>query len=277
MNNKFLLATLLLVLAILISAVIVYRDTHRFKVHHETFETDKFLPHEEITIVQISDLHGKVFAPQNDPLVEAILEHHADLVVLTGDIIDSKTRDFADVFDFIERITAGYDKVYYVSGNHEWGNRYRDQFFAGLRERGVKILDNDSCEVSIRGTVIQLVGVADVSAKRENVEEAFRGVDLTRYTILLSHSPQIVLQYEQLPADLILSGHTHGGQVRLPFIGALVAPHQGFFPKLDKGTFQLADEQYLYIDSGLGTSMLPIRFLNQSQFSVLRISGYKER
>ena len=65
--------------------------------------------------------------------------------------------------------------------------------------------------------------------------------------------------------------------MRLPFIGALVAPHQGFFPKLDKGTFQLADEQYLYIDSGLGTSMLPIRFLNQSQFSVLRISGYKER
>src|SRR5690606_36275120 len=109
----------------------------------------------------------------------------------------------------------------------------------------------------------------------EDVQAAFRGVDQEQYTILLSHAPNIVIRYSSndILADLILSGHTHGGQVRLPFIGALAAPGQGLFPKLDKGTFTIAQDQYLYIDSGLGTSMVPIRFLNQSQMSFIRVVG----
>lgn len=80
-------------------------------------------------------------------------------------------------------------------------------------------------------------------------------------------------KHNDIPADLILSGHTHGGQVRIPFIGALVAPDQGFFPKLEKGIYEFGTNQFLYIDSGLGTSVAPIRFLNQSQLSVIKITG----
>lgn len=97
------------------------------------------------------------------------------------------------------------------------------------------------------------------------------------YTVLLSHTPSITEIYEQIPADLILSGHTHGGQVRFPLIGALVSPDRGLFPKLDKGTYQLGAGLYLYIDSGLGTTRLPIRFLNQSQLSLITITGTRER
>ncbi|WP_255259575.1 hypothetical protein [Lentibacillus sp. CBA3610] len=107
----------------------------------------------------------------------------------------------------------------------------------------------------------------DISSK------AFKNLRSEYYTILLSHAPDITKQYQSIPADLILSGHTHGGQIRLPFIGALLAPGQVLFPKLDRGTFPLDPEQYLYIDSGLGTTRLPVRFFNQSQMSLVTITG----
>lgn len=105
------------------------------------------------------------------------------------------------------------------------------------------------------------------------MEEAFAGIDGEHYTILLSHSPGITEKYDTLPADLLLSGHTHGGQLRIPIIGALVAPGQGLFPSLEKGTYELKENQHLYIDSGLGTSVAPMRFLNQSQLSLITVSS----
>jgi predicted MPP superfamily phosphohydrolase len=86
----------------------------------------------------------------------------------------------------------------------------------------------------------------------------------------------VINKIESNSVDLILSGHTHGGQVRFPLIGALVVPDQGFFPKFDKGAFNLGGNRHLYIDSGLGTSRLPVRFLNQSQISLIKITNHKK-
>lgn len=271
MMKKLIIMITIIFLLLAVLITIIYFDTNTYKVYTVHFQTDKLPTNTKLRIVQISDLHDKVFDEDNESLVNSILDQNADMIVLTGDLIDRKTSEFTSVFAMIERITNNHDRVYFVPGNHEWWNRRTEQFVDGLRERNVTILSNRHTKISFQHASVNLVGVDDASTGRENIQEAFHGIDQDDYTILLSHSPIIVERYEDLPADLILSGHTHGGQVRLPFIGALVAPDEGFFPKLDKGIFQLQDDQYLYIDSGLGTSVLPLRFLNKSQFSVIEI------
>jgi len=263
-----LLAVFVLFLSIIVQ---IYLDTNFFKVVEVQFQTEKIPSGEEIRVLQISDLHDKVFGKDNEPLVEAIHEADADIIVITGDLIDRSTKDLGRVFSLIERITARHQHVYFINGNHENANRLRQELLDGLAERKVIVLNNQNVEIAVRGISFNLAGVDDGPLKKIN--KAFDGIDPDRYSILLSHRPDAVAQYADIPADLILSGHTHGGQVRLPFVGAIYAPNQGWFPKLDKGTYRIVGDRYLYIDSGLGTSHLPIRFLNKAQMSLIRISG----
>ncbi|HCX63650.1 MAG TPA: metallophosphoesterase [Eubacteriaceae bacterium] len=247
----------------------IYYDTNVFKVKEVEFQSSKLPEDTQVTIVQISDLHSKDFGDQYKKLVESIEDLQADLIVITGDLIDRKTTDFAGVFSFIEKVAESNEKIYFVCGNHEWENTHTEELLEGLEERNVILLNNENRELTINRVTMNVAGVDDGFLNKEDVKKAFHGLDQARYTLLLSHTPNIV--YQDVPADLILSGHTHGGQVRFPFIGALLAPDQGFFPELDKGIYKMDDHQTLYIDSGLGTSIGPIRFLNQSQFSVIKI------
>jgi len=251
----------------------IYLDTNVFKVNEVQFYSNKLPEGSEITVLQISDLHNKVFGDNNGKLVNSVEKLNADIIVITGDLVDRGTDNFNNVFSLIERIMAINNNVFFVSGNHEWGNAYTVEFLNGLRERKVTILNNKNIQIMENNMTLNLVGVDDVSTNLENSPKAFNNVYQEQYTILLSHSPGIMEKYNDIRADLILSGHTHGGQVRIPYIGALVAPNQGFFPQLDKGTYQVGPNQYLYIDSGLGTSIAPIRFLNQSQLSLIKIKN----
>lgn len=197
----------------------------------------------------------------------------ANVIVLTGDIIDRRTKNLDNVLYLIERLSSINHKIFFVSGNHEWSNPRFKEFLKGLKERKVTILDNEKTKFTEGDVAINLVGVADYTTKHGDLKKALQGVHKERLTVLLSHSPSVIKLINSNSVDLILSGHTHGGQVRLPFIGALVVPDQGFFPKYDKGPFKLGNNLHLYIDSGLGTSRLPIRFLNQSQLSYIKITG----
>lgn len=274
MVKKLMILSIIVVLVLVIGKA--YYDTNVFKVNTVQFHTDKLPADHELTILQISDLHNKVFDDHNEPLIHAVKQLDADLIVMTGDMIDRSTTNLQDVFALVDQIMVLHSEVYFVTGNHEWGNARMVEFLEGLQERGVHILNNRHMQVTIDQAALNLVGVDDPSTHREDVEAAFRGVDRGAYTILLAHAPELVNRYNDIPADLILSGHTHGGQIRLPFIGALAAPGQGLLPKLDKGVFTIGQDQYLYIDSGLGTSLLPIRFLNQSQMSLIRVVGTAE-
>jgi predicted MPP superfamily phosphohydrolase len=137
----------------------------------------------------------------------------------------------------------------------------------------VVILNNKSSTFAARGIKINICGVDDPYRRKDNIEKAMKSADSKKYTVLLSHSPGIRKRLGSYVPDLILCGHTHGGQVRLPFIGAVIAPGEGLFPKFDKGKFSLKNGSLLYIDSGAGTSNLPVRLLNRSQISVIRIAG----
>lgn len=254
----------------------IYYDTNFFRINELEFHSDK-LPHgTEFTILQISDLHNKVFSNNNEDLIRTINNIKADLIVITGDLIDRRTKNLKDVFYFVKNITTVHKNVFYVSGNHEWANPLCKELLDGLKERNVINLDNKSTEIVDGRTVINLAGVADVSTQKANIKKALHGLNKDQFTLLLSHNPCVIKKIESSFVDLILSGHTHGGQVRIPLLGALIVPDQGFFPMYDKGAFNLGVNRYLYIDSGLGTSRFPIRFLNQSQFSLIKITNKKK-
>jgi len=251
----------------------VFMDTNRFKVNKIQLETDKIPVGSKLTVLQITDVHNKIFGRDHKRLIRAVKNSDADIIVLTGDLISKDTTDLADAFSLVEQITAIHPDVFFISGNHEWANVRSEEFFEGLKERNVTILNNRNVRLDHNNITYNLVGIDDASTKHEDMYYAFHNINRERYTILLSHTPGIVEKYAYIPADLILSGHTHGGQVRLPFIGALIAPDQSIFPKLDKGIFDVGKNQHLYIDSGLGTSRAPIRFMNKSQVSLISISN----
>lgn len=254
----------------------VYYDTNFFKINKLQFQSDKLPYGTEFTILQISDLHNKVFRNNNEGFIRTVNHIEANIVVITGDLIDRRTRNLKDVLYLIEKITTVHKNVFYVSGNHEWANPLSKKLMDSLKERNVIILDNENTVIDHGGAVINVAGVADITTKQDNLEKALHGLNKKEYTILLSHNPCVIKQIGSNSVDLILSGHTHGGQVRIPLIGALVVPDQGLFPKYDKGAFNLGVNRYLYIDSGLGTSRLPIRFLNQSQLSLIKITNNKK-
>lgn len=205
-------------------------------------------------------------------LLENIRLQEPDIIVITGDLIDRNTNNFSGAYNFVEELIRINPSIYFVSGNHEWENDNTKEFLQGLLKRNVVTLNNKNIPFDFMGTTINLCGVDDFHTNHANLEAATKYINRDFYTILLSHSPGIVTE-KYLTADLVLSGHTHGGQVRLPLIGGIVAPGQGFFPKLQRGTYNLGNGKYLYIDSGLGTSTMPIRFLNRGQVSLITIRG----
>lgn len=251
----------------------MYYQVNITKIEKIKISTHKLLTGEKLKILQISDVHNKI-VKRDSRLISNLSRLDVDIIVITGDLIDRKTKDFANAYNFISNLKNINPNIYYIPGNHEWTNRNTEKFMEGLKKTNINILINDNKKITIGNKKINICGIDDPYLKRDNLELGLKGINKDYFTLLLSHSPNIIFNKKKIPVDLILSGHTHGGQVRMPLIGPIVAPGQGFFPKYDKGLFKL-EETKLYIDSGLGTSVLPIRFLNRSQVSLIEIYGTK--
>jgi predicted MPP superfamily phosphohydrolase len=227
-----------------------------------------------LKILQISDVHGYF---ELDFISKAIKSYKPDIIVITGDLIDKRSMNYDQMIKFSEELAKLNPSVYFVSGNHEDWNVKGKEFVNNLRGKKINVIDNSNTYFIKESTKFNICGVNDYYSGLDDLNKAFDGIDEKNYTILLSHSPKIIDRIENIKADLILSGHEHGGQVRLPFIGALVAPGEGLFPKYSRGFYYFKDK-VLYVDSGLGTSVLPIRFLDRSQISLIEIkvdSGFK--
>lgn len=261
------------ILATVSTLIKIYHDTNFFKVQPVQIQTDRLPKGSSFSILQLSDIHNKVFINNNKMLIRKVNEINADVIVLTGDLIDRKTRELSHVFYLVEKLLANNSRVYFVSGNHEWDNPRREELFIGLRNRGVQLLENKNQTITIAGIKVSFVGVADLTSKHADLQAALQDAEQVDYTVLLSHMPDISRILHQKPIDLILSGHTHGGQIRFPFIGSIVRRRQGYFSAFDKGLYPMGKDRYLYVDSGIGTTWLPIRLLNQSQMSLIKIEG----
>lgn len=250
----------------------IFRETNIFKVNKVEIFTQKLSSSDNLRILQISDMHNKRAWWIHKRLLQQVHVLSPDIIVLTGDLVDRKTKSFKKVLRFIDMLRQTNIPIYFVTGNHEWGNAKHDELLAGLKRRDVTILDNRHVELPLESSTVTLVGIHNTSTDHEDVEKAFQYVDENTYTILLSHSPYVITKYPEVDADLIISGHTHGGQIRFPFFGAIISPGGGMFPELDKGLIRWKKDKLIYIDSGLGTSMIPVRFLNQSQISLIEIN-----
>ncbi|WIF95202.1 metallophosphoesterase [Caminicella sporogenes] len=243
------------------------------KVNFVSIKTNKIDKNTKIKILQLSDIHNKKFPNNNKNILKKIKDAHADIIVITGDLIDSKTKNFEYIYSFIKELLKINKNIYYVSGNHEWRSCKFYEISKQLSKMKIKVLNNTSSSFVKNGTSINICGIDDSYSNRDNLDKILNNINKNIFTLLLSHSPNVIKHKNLKMIDLILCGHTHGGQVRFPIIGCIIIPGQGLFPKYDKGIFKINNNTTLYIDSGLGTSSLPIRFLNRSQLSLIIIES----
>ncbi len=224
-------------------------------------------------IVQISDLHNKEFGTNQSKLVALVEESHPDMIVITGDIIDSSRTNIEVAMELVKRVTD-IAPVYYVTGNHEQHSGVYPELKQQLLDADVKILPNLSIPIEKDGAQIRLIGVDDpkFSSKKEYKKQLanYPKKSDSEYRILLAHRPEYFEDYEANQMDLILSGHVHGGQVRLPFVGGVYAPDQGFFPKYSAGKYTMGDST-MVVNRGLGNSIFPVRVFNQPEIVVLTL------
>ncbi|HYF82195.1 MAG TPA: metallophosphoesterase [Clostridia bacterium] len=263
----------IVVAAALLIAVDVVFEVNFPVVREVNIDTEKLKQGEEVTLLQVSDFHGGASAEIVQRLIKALGNIKLDAVLITGDLVDRSTEDFSNVDALVSELRSICPSIFFVSGNHEWSNNRRKELLVKLKDMGVVILNNKGSTFAARSADINICGVDDAYGRRDNIEKAMKSVNSNKYTVLLSHSPKIRQRLGHYSPDLILCGHTHGGQIRFPFIGAIIEPGEGLFPHFDKGMFKLKENSLLYIDSGVGTSKLPIRFLNRSQVSIIRIKG----
>ena len=238
---------------------------------------------EGFRIAQVSDLHNAEFGEGNEKLIQLLSQTDPDVIVITGDLIDSRHTDIEIALDFA-RQAVKIAPVYYVSGNHEARVREYEDLKMGLAEAGVVILENQNVQITREGESITLMGIDDPSFQedylfgdsesvaRQAIEDLQNESD--GYTILLSHRPELFDLYVDTGMDLVFSGHAHGGQFRLPFVGGLVAPNQGFFPKYDAGQFN-EENTTMIVSRGVGNSIIPIRFNNRPEIVLVTLRNMK--
>lgn len=235
---------------------------------------DQYLPQEfeGFRIAQISDLHNEVFGSENRELLTLLAGAKPDVIVITGDLVDSRRTDVDAALEFV-RGAVEIAPVYYVAGNHE--SRIPEEFWMlerGLYQMGAHVLRGERALLTRDGAAVALIGVDDPTFQDKNsanwpgIVEAELGRlrEEGLYSILLIHRPELMETYAKAEMNLVFSGHAHGGQVRLPFVGGVIAPNQGFFPQYDGGLYTLGDTR-MVVSRGLGNSLAPLRVNNRPE------------
>ena len=252
-------------------------QNQRFEVNEITIKCET-LPEDfqGYKIVQVSDLHNTEFGEKNSALLSAIKEQSPDIIVVTGDIVDSRRTNVQIARDFVNNATQ-IAPVHYVTGNHEARVDMEDEIdFIELNEN-VFVLHNQSVLLKKGESVIQLIGVDDPAYRAVTDDTKYMNEQLENYSdneyfkILLSHRPELFEIYVQNNMNVVFSGHAHGGQVRLPFVGGLIAPHQGLFPEYDSGIYSLNNTN-MVVSRGVGDSILPLRINNPPEIIIVTLN-----
>lgn len=226
-------------------------------------------------IVQISDLHNANFGKEQSSLIEKVEAAEPDAIFLTGDLIDSNRYDLDVSLTLVDALVE-MSPVYFVIGNHEVSVNKIEEITAALEERGVNVLMNDKMQWEEDGEIVQIVGINDPLLNVDLTSEDFtrEALDETaledEFTLLLAHRPEVFIVYAERGIDLVFAGHAHGGQIRIPGLGGLIAPGQGWFPTMTEGVFEKEDTQ-LVLSRGLGNSLFPVRVFNLPEIVVVTL------
>ena len=238
---------------------------------------------EGFRIVHLSDLHGHEYGEHSGELLEKVRAEEPELIVITGDLIDR-----AEQMDMVPALAKGLAAIaptYYVTGNHEWsvewsGSRDAVKTLKGLlTESGVTVLSNDYVTLERKGDRIVLAGVDDPNGYADQTtpkELAARieGEHPGLTTLLLAHRNDAIETYAAAGYDLVMSGHAHGGIIRLPFTDGLLSPSRTFFPTWTSGVYTVG-ETTLFVSRGLGNNTTPIkgfRLFNRPELAVVELA-----
>lgn len=291
-RKKYIKSALVLLIVIALLLFCSYQNRH-LETTYYTYKAEQLgADLEGYRIVQISDLHNVKFGKNNQKLVDRIRECEPDMIVLTGDLVDSNHTNVDRAVQFVDEIVK-ICPVYYVTGNHEyWLEKSEyDELIDGLVSAGVVILDNQVVEISRGDAKFRLVGLDDRSLadgtleallsdesirnnQAEQKEEIADNEDSgeKELTVVLAHEPQYLARYAGTGVDLVLSGHAHGGQFRLPFVGGIVAPDQGFLPEYTAGEYYMNGTEMI-VSRGLGNSVIPVRLFNYPEIVCVDLVG----
>ncbi|MEK4713800.1 metallophosphoesterase [Sporosarcina sp. FSL K6-5500] len=227
-----------------------------------------------IRVVQFSDVHlGPNYSlEQLERLVDRINKLKPDLIAFTGDLIDvaSEFEGRSEISGILDKLSSRYGK-YAIWGNHDYGGGGVRFYEKIMIESGFKLLTNQNSKIELEsGKVLTIIGVDDAMLGNPDVQKAYSGVDDQGAKLLLLHQPDLVDEIGYDNFDLALAGHSHGGQVIVPTLGPVVTPPLA--KKYRKGMYQLGIHTHLYVNSGIGTTRIPIRFWSPPEISVFDIA-----
>ena len=283
-----------LLLSLLIILVSVNNKMNKSFVIREEFLTYEKLPSNfnNYKILQLSDLHSKEFGENNSDLISAIKKIHPDVILVTGDMftvtdisIDMNEEDLVP-YQLLSTLATDY-KIIYIPGNHEEGKdiiyngedyRYRNRnknnaynrYVKKLQDLGVVFVENQEYDLYKNNDFIKIYGVYNESMEKN---EYYQSINLNKdlFNIILCHDPKYFPTFANMGFDLMLSGHVHGGVIRLPLIGGLLSPDRTLFPKYDKCIYQIGNS-YMNVSSGLGDSIIP-RIFNPPEINVITLKN----
>lgn len=279
--KRLIIAALSLLLTALIAGAVIDSG---LTVRDYTIESDNIKSGVNIRVVEIADLHSQVFGDSQKPLIDIIKAQNPDIIVLAGDIVDIRrpVSGAEQLFEGIKDVAP----VYYVSGNHEyWSEKYNDikNIIEGY---GITVLNNEREYITINGANLCICGIDDPEVFKyskdpevlkykdeEGMLKQFSDLGDNTFNILLAHRPEFIESYRKYNFDLVLSGHTHGGEVRLPpFSNGFFAPNQGIFAKYIGGRYDF-DNMTMIISRGLATNMVMPRIFDPPEVAAVDIKG----
>ena len=282
MNHKKKNAIILVAVSIAFVAIVIWIawGNSALMVNEIKITNDK-IPQsfEGFRIAQVSDLHNAELGKDNNKLIEKLNECEPDIIVLTGDLIDSNHTNLEVALSFA-RQAVKIAPCYFVTGNHEaWVGSQYEELKTSLENAGVTVLQDEAIELNYGDECIQLIGLndPDFSERDSFLSESILETKLSqvnisnRFTILLSHRPEHFKVYQNKNIDLVLSGHAHGGQFRLPFLGGVIAPNQGLFPKYDAGIYT-ENGTTMIVSRGIGNSIIPVRINNRPEIIIIELN-----
>jgi len=275
---------ILVVVATFLSALAIWTvwGNTALELNRYTISSDR-LPEgfDGYRIAHVSDLHNTEMGKDNEKLLTMLREAEPDMIAITGDLIDSRRTDMEVALQF----TAAAMEIapcYYVTGNHEARISEFVELKERLTEQGVIVLEDERMEPEQSGEKIVLLGVNDPVFQTDYLfgdsETVMKNKlpelsdERNEFTILLSHRPELFETYADNNIDLVLSGHAHGGQFRLPFVGGFLAPNQGLFPKYDAGLFTEGITKMI-VSRGIGNSAFPFRFNNRPEVILVELES----
>ena len=241
------------------------------------------------TIAHVSDLHNRRFAGFPQHLADLVRAQSPDIIAVTGDLIDRKSTDIEAAMEFIRPATT-IAPVYFVSGNHEPRSGQYEALLPRLAQAGVHVLDDTSAVIEKNGQSFIIAGLRDpafyndssgrteekILKERRQTLQCLKALEgllpvSPALVLLLSHRPELFHMYADCGVSLVLTGHAHGGQVRLPGVGGLYAPGQGLFPKYTSGMHRRGDTT-MVVSRGLGGRFVRLRAFNRPEVVVVKLS-----